>query len=61
MIGLAELLAKKAQYEHEKLFVEAKISVVDEMIAEERAKTAEEPITETEEVVEETTQQDESY
>ena len=61
MIGLAELLAKKAQYEHEKLFVEAKISVVDEMIAEERAKTAEEPIAETEEVVEETTQQDESY
>lgn len=42
MIGLEELLGMKAEFEKEKLFVEAKIAVVGEMIAKENAKVEEE-------------------
>ena len=41
MISLQELLGKKVKYENEKLFIEAKIAVVDEMIADENAKCVE--------------------
>lgn len=41
MIGINELLAKKAKYENEKIFLDAKIAVVDEFIAEEEAKCVE--------------------
>ena len=58
MIGIEELLAKKAQYEHEKLFVEAKISVVNEMIAEENAKISVVEETPLEEAVEEIVQEE---
>lgn len=37
---LNELYAYKEKYEKEKLFVEAKIAVVEEMIANEKAKTS---------------------
>ena len=40
MIGLKELEEMKAEFEREKLFVEAKISVVEKMI--EKEKVAEE-------------------
>ena len=53
MIGLNELIAKKAEFEEAKAWLEAKIAVVDEFIAEEKAKCAEEPTIEeaTEETV----------
>jgi hypothetical protein len=58
MERLNELYCYKTRYEKEKLFVEAKIAVVDDMIADEKAKTVEQVA---EENVEETIQQDESY
>ena len=39
MERLNELYAYKEKYEKEKLFVEAKIAVVEDMIADEKAKT----------------------
>jgi hypothetical protein len=48
MERLNELYAYKEKYEKEKLFVEAKIAVVDDMIADEKAKVESE-VVETEE------------
>lgn len=56
MIDLNELFAKRAKYENEiveldnkKVFVSAKIAVVDEFIADEQAKCIEQPETVAEE------------
>lgn len=38
MLALEKLYSYKEKYEQEKLFVEAKIAVVDEMIADEKQK-----------------------
>lgn len=37
-ICLEDLIEKKSKFEKEKMFIDAKISVVDEMIADEQAK-----------------------
>lgn len=54
MINLEELYEFKAKFEHEKLMAEAKISVVEDMIASELAKVAvvEAPVDVVEEAVE---------
>lgn len=41
MFTLNDLLVKREKYEKERFFLEAKIAVVDEMIAEERVKPCE--------------------
>ena len=41
MIGLKELLEMKEKFEHEKIFVEAKIEVVNQMIETEKEKEVE--------------------
>ena len=38
MVTIEELLNYKSKYEKEKIFIEAKIAVVDEMITAEKAK-----------------------
>jgi len=54
MINLEELYSFKAKFEHDKLMAEAKISVVEDMIASEQAKVAvvEAPVEVEEETVE---------
>lgn len=51
MERLNELYAYKEKYEKEKLFVEAKIAVVDDMIADEKAKVEQSVETEEQSVV----------
>ncbi len=60
MSYLNKLLGKKAQYEQEKVFLDAKIAVVDELISEESIQSVETPCEQSEEIDEETVQ-NESY
>lgn len=46
MSRLEELLGYKAKFENELLFAKARVSVIDEMIADEKAKVVEKPIAE---------------
>lgn len=63
MERLNELYGYKARYEQERLFIDAKISVIDDMIADQKAKCIEQriadPIEYPESVVEETVEQTE--
>ena len=56
MSYLNKLLEKKAKYEQEKVFLNAKIAVVDELISEENMQSVEVPCEQSEEITEETVQ-----